>query len=181
MDGKDKNEDMAAMDEIIKYTHIEYCLCYPLERESPHYRNDLKECCRTDIQEYLAVPISILDGSWLLDDSVLLGGSSGGKVDSLRGDVIEAINKEVQDEKNSTKEALERSMRRARQKPLNDVEMLETTMEHDIDYWVTTDYRKINEIRTHVKAEPGNNAMQLAQQKAVRPSDLLRLLQAGSI
>jgi len=167
------NKDVEALCKIRQSDRVQFYSCATIEREDTEYLDVFPNSMLHNIVETLPVPHTLADGQYLCDGSVIAGGRKGACLDGLR-DSIEEVFCSLRKKRKHRDISNAHLRQLARQKALNDVEIIETVMEHNLDYWVTCDYKMIRRCVNFAKNR--NDCYQEAVRMSIRPTALVEIL-----
>ena len=160
-------EDVKSFDSLLARSLVEIFYNATIEHELP---NDKKQHWDLFKKDYHAIkvpiPLSLADGTYKCDGSLMYGGTKGG---SLEGQIPNGYIEEMKKSSN------ERDLTKARNKR-NDIEFLETLLEHSLDYFLTNDYMRIKKTVSFAKDNPNDHNYRDAANRIIRPSVLLAKL-----
>lgn len=164
-------DDAKSFDSLLARRLVEIFYNATIEHE---ILDDEKQHWNLFVNDYnankVSIPLSLLDGTYKYDGSFMYGGTKGG---SLAEQIPNGYIEKMKESSN------EQELTRARNKR-NDIEFLETVLEHDLDYFLTTDYERIRKTVNFAKDNPNDNNYRDAAERITTPSDLLAKLDSLS-
>jgi hypothetical protein len=160
-------DDVKSFDSLLARSLVEIFYNATIEHELPDDKKQLWDSVKKDYNAIkVPIPLSLCDGTYKYDGSLMYGGVKGG---SLEGQIPNGYIEKMK------KSSTERELTKARNKR-NDIEFLETVLEHRLDYFLTTDYGRISTTISFAKNNPNDHNYCDAANRIIRPSVLLAKL-----